>query len=532
MTPGARTVHRSCNLCEASCGLTIEVVDDVVTSIRGDEEDPFSRGYVCPKGIALQDLQSDPDRLRRPLLKRDDGTFEEIGWDDALDLVADRLCAIRDRDGGDAVALYLGNPITHGWAPITFIPLLIDALGTHQRYSAASVDQQPQHLLSYLLFGSPLLLPVPDVDRTDFLLVLGGNPLVSNGSIMTAPDMRGRLAALRKRGGRLVVVDPRRSETADVADEHVFVRPGTDVWLLAVIGAALAPTDAALGVSIIENPRIPLRLREVINVESGLNDGLVTPVVSFCIAIAAATLDGLKDRPFVSALVEVVIGVAVGFVIGEVSGRLLEMARRQGWAVPLLVPVAPVVVAVATYVFVVLIGGNGFVAAFVCGVGFGSATRRSAQASTAERADDVDLLGFSHGAAALLGYAVWFIFGESVLGSLTTTHLGTAVVYAVLSLTALRMLPVALSAVGLHLPWDTVLLVGWLGPRGLASIIFGILAADVIGGAAGELVLTVVATTVAMSVLAHGLSAGPLAAWYSGRHPVDEQPGSASADTG
>ena len=235
MTPGARTVHRSCNLCEASCGLTIEVVDDVVTSIRGDEQDPFSRGYVCPKGIALQDVQSDPDRLRHPLRKREDGSFEQIGWDEALDLVADRLCEIRDRDGGDAVALYLGNPITHGWAPITFIPLLIDALGTHQRYSAASVDQQPQHLLSYLLFGSPLLLPVPDVDRTDLLLVLGGNPLVSNGSIMTAPDMRGRLAALRKRGGRLVVVDPRRSETADVADEHVFVRPGTDVWLLAAM---------------------------------------------------------------------------------------------------------------------------------------------------------------------------------------------------------------------------------------------------------------------------------------------------------
>ena len=304
--------------------------------------------------------------------------------------------------------------------------------------------------------------------------------------------------------------------------------PGTDIWLLAVIGAALAPTDAALGVSIIENPRIPLRLRQVINVESGLNDGLVTPIVSFCIAIAAASVDGLKDRPFASALVEVVIGVAIGFFIGSVSGGLLQVARGRGWAVPLLVPVAPVVVAIATYVLVVLIGGNGFVAAFVCGVGFGAATRRSARTSAEERVDDVDLLEFSHGVAALLGYAVWFIFGESVLGSLTTAHLGMAVVYAALSLTVLRMLPVALSAVGLHLRWDTVLLVGWLGPRGLASIIFAILAADVIGGDAGELVLTVVATTVAMSVLAHGLSAGPLAAWYSGRHPVE--PESASAD--
>jgi anaerobic selenocysteine-containing dehydrogenase len=231
----SRTVHRSCNLCEASCGLTVEVDGPRVLSIRGDDLDPFSRGYVCPKGIALQDLQSDPDRLRRPVRRGADGTWHEMGWDEALDLVADRLTAIRDRDGGDAIALYLGNPITHGWAPVTFIPMLIDALGTRGRYSAASVDQQPQHLLAYLLFGSPLLFPVPDIDRTDHLLVIGGNPVVSNGSIMTAPDMKGRIAALRKRGGRVVVVDPRRTETADVADEHVPVVPGTDVWLLAAM---------------------------------------------------------------------------------------------------------------------------------------------------------------------------------------------------------------------------------------------------------------------------------------------------------
>jgi anaerobic selenocysteine-containing dehydrogenase len=235
MTGSSRTVHRSCNLCEASCGLTIEVDGPRVLSIRGDELDPFSRGYVCPKGIALQDLQTDPDRLRRPVRRAPDGSWQEIGWDEALDLVADRLTAIRDRDGGDAIALYLGNPITHGWAPVTFIPMLIDALGTRGRYSAASVDQQPQHLLAYLLFGSPLMFPVPDLDRTDHLLVIGGNPVVSNGSIMTAPDMKGRLAALRKRGGRVVVIDPRRTETADVADEHVPVVPGTDVWLLAAM---------------------------------------------------------------------------------------------------------------------------------------------------------------------------------------------------------------------------------------------------------------------------------------------------------
>jgi len=299
--------------------------------------------------------------------------------------------------------------------------------------------------------------------------------------------------------------------------------PGNDIWLMAVVGAALAPTDAALGVSIIENERIPLRLRQVVNVESGLNDGLVTPIVSFCIAIAAATADHVADRPFVSALSELVIGVAVGFAIGAVSGRVLLVAREKGWAVPLLVPVAPFVVAVVTYLLVVEIGGNGFVAAFVCGVGFGAATRRDARADVpvGEPDDDADLLEFNHRAAALLGYAVWFVFGESVLGSLTAAHLGTALVYAVLSLTVLRMGPVALAAIGLHARWDTVLLVGWLGPRGLASIIFAILAADTIGGEPGELVLTIVAATVALSVLAHGLSAGPLAGWYSKRHPVE-----------
>jgi len=220
---GTRTVHRGCNLCEASCGLTIEVAGDRVLSIRGDADDPLSRGYLCPKGVALQDLQTDPDRLRAPVRRRDD------------DLVADGLVRIRDQHGGDAITLYLGNPITHGWAPVTFIPMLMDALDVKMRYSAASVDQQPQHLLSYLLLGSPLLLPVPDIDRTDLLIVIGGNPLVSNGSIMTAPDMRRRIAELQARGGRLVVVDPRRTETADVADEHVPIRPGTDVFLLAAM---------------------------------------------------------------------------------------------------------------------------------------------------------------------------------------------------------------------------------------------------------------------------------------------------------
>ncbi len=235
--------YRSCNLCEASCGLQITVEDNHIVDIRGDADDPMSQGYLCPKGVALADLHSDPDRLRHPLRKRDDGGWEPISWDAALDLVAERLLDVRRRHGDDAIGMYLGNPITHGWAPVTLIPLLLKALGTRQRYSAASVDQQPEHLLSYLLFGSPLLLPVPDIDRTDHLLVIGANPVVSNGSIMTAPDIRRRLRSLRDRGGRLVVIDPRQTETAALADEHVFITPGTDVLLLAAMVHTLFAED-------------------------------------------------------------------------------------------------------------------------------------------------------------------------------------------------------------------------------------------------------------------------------------------------
>lgn len=239
--------YRACNLCEAACGLQITVEANRIVQIRGDEADPISRGYLCPKAVALQDLHVDPDRLRVPVHRaaRLPGTgspgtapqadWHQIDWESAIDEVAERLVQIRQQHGPDSIAFYLGNPITHGWGPIILVPMLLSALGTRQRYSAASVDQQPQHLMSLLLYGSPLLLPVPDVDRTDLLLVLGGNPLVSNGSIMTAPNIRRRLQQLRARGGRLIVVDPRRTATAEQADQHVHIRPGTDVYLLAAM---------------------------------------------------------------------------------------------------------------------------------------------------------------------------------------------------------------------------------------------------------------------------------------------------------
>jgi anaerobic selenocysteine-containing dehydrogenase len=230
-SPAPAIHYRTCNLCEAMCGLKLEVAEGRVTSIRGDEEDPFSRGHLCPKAVALKDLHEDPDRLRQPLRRTATG-WEPLSWEEALDEAARGLHEVQSRHGKDSVATYLGNPTVHNTGAILMGPRLLRTLRTKNRYSATSVDQLPHMLVAYWMLGHQLLAPIPDVDRTQYLLVLGANPLASNGSMMTAPGMRERLKALRQRGGRLVVVDPRRTETARVADEHLFIRPGTDALLL------------------------------------------------------------------------------------------------------------------------------------------------------------------------------------------------------------------------------------------------------------------------------------------------------------
>jgi len=222
---------RTCNLCEALCGLRIEVDGERIVSIRGDDEDPFSRGHICPKAPALAELHDDPDRLRTPMRRTAHG-WEELGWDEALDEAARRIHEVQERHGRDAMAVYVGNPNVHNLGALVFGPRFLRRLRTKNRYSATSVDQLPHMLASYLMLGHQLLLPVPDVDRTSLMVVLGANPLVSNGSLMTAPGMARRLRALRERGGRLVVIDPRRTETAARADQHLFIRPGTDALLL------------------------------------------------------------------------------------------------------------------------------------------------------------------------------------------------------------------------------------------------------------------------------------------------------------
>jgi anaerobic selenocysteine-containing dehydrogenase len=239
----SRIAFRTCPLCEAGCGLEIGLRgnngDERVTRIRGDRADVFSHGFICPKGSTLKQLHEDPDWLRRPMVKRD-GAFVEVSWDEAFAEVEARLLPIMEEHGRDAAAVYVGNPNAHSLAGLLYLRPLIRAMGTTNVYSASTVDQRPKEISAGLMFGGGLTVPVPDVDRTDFLLMLGANPYESNGSLATAPDWPGRLEALLERGGTLVVVDPRRSRTAQVASQHVAVRPGADPFLLMALVNVLA----------------------------------------------------------------------------------------------------------------------------------------------------------------------------------------------------------------------------------------------------------------------------------------------------
>ncbi len=225
------THYRICPLCEACCGLEVQVRDGRVSTIRGAEYDVLSAGYVCPKGLALKDLHEDPDRLRTPLIKRD-GRFVQASWAQAWDEIGRRLPLVRATHGSDAVGLVAGNPAAHKIGLMLYLPRLQKAMGSRNQYSATTLDQMPRHLVSGLLYGHWMSVPVPDISHCDWLLLLGTNPLASNGSMWTVPNFRGKLRAMQARGGRLVVIDPRRTETANVADEHVFIRPGADAFLL------------------------------------------------------------------------------------------------------------------------------------------------------------------------------------------------------------------------------------------------------------------------------------------------------------
>ena len=231
--------YRACHLCEALCGIEIRSRGDAIVAVRGDAADTFSRGHICPKAVALIDIHNDPDRLRGPVHRVGDG-WEPIGWDEAFDLVASRFAAIQREHGANSLGIYLGNPNAHHVGSILNAPALVRCLQTRNRFSATSVDQLPQHVASHAMYGHLFMFPIPDIDHTAYWLILGANPIASNGSIMSVPDVGKRLKAIRDRGGKVVVVDPCRTETADVATRHHFIRPGTDAaFLLALVNAVL-----------------------------------------------------------------------------------------------------------------------------------------------------------------------------------------------------------------------------------------------------------------------------------------------------
>ncbi|GAA1789124.1 molybdopterin dinucleotide binding domain-containing protein [Actinomadura chokoriensis] len=236
---GDRTAFRTCPLCEALCGLELTLDDaGTVTRVRGDAEDPFSKGFICPKGATLGSLDGDPDRLAEPLVKG-----EKAGWDEAFAAVREGLAGVIERHGRDAVAVYVGNPTAHSIAGPLYTAAIVKALGTRNLFTASTADQMPKHVSCGHMFGDPLAIPVPDLDRTRHLLMLGANPLESNGSLASAPDFPGRLKAVQARGGKVTVVDPRRTRTAALADEHLFIRPGTDAFFLMALVHTLFAED-------------------------------------------------------------------------------------------------------------------------------------------------------------------------------------------------------------------------------------------------------------------------------------------------
>ncbi len=288
-----REVFRTCTLCEAICGLKFEVEQDQVLSVAPDDHDVFSRGYVCPKGLSLVELHNDPDRVRTPLRRTAGGDFESITWQAAFELAGERLLDIRRRHGNDAVAVYFGNPVVHNEGALLLRAAVLKALGTRNSYSAGSQDTSPRFASSYYLYGNSLAVPVPDIDRTDYFLCLGANPRISNGSMLTAPNLRERFAGLRARGGRMVVIDPRRTETAREADEHISLLPGSDAALL------LAMVQTLVADGVVDRTRLEQAASGWSEIVSRLPRFTPETVAGFC-GVEAATIRRLA-REFAAA---------------------------------------------------------------------------------------------------------------------------------------------------------------------------------------------------------------------------------------
>jgi anaerobic selenocysteine-containing dehydrogenase len=242
-----QTHYRNCNICEAMCGLEIKHQGTDILSIKPDKKDPFSRGHICPKAVALQDFYADPDRLKTPIRRTDTG-WEEISWEEALEEIGTNIRRIQAGHGADALGIYMGNPNAHKLGNGLFLPKFLKSTGSRNRFSSASADQLPHHMASNYMLGSGGLIPIPDIDRTDYMMIIGGNPVVSNGSLMTAAAVPDRLKDIKKRDGKVVVIDPRFTETSRLATEHVFIRPEKDaLFMMAMIHTILSEDLADLG---------------------------------------------------------------------------------------------------------------------------------------------------------------------------------------------------------------------------------------------------------------------------------------------
>jgi len=320
MSHDSRTAPRICPLCEATCGLTLTIEGTTVTGARGDRDDIFSRGFICPKGASFGGLDGDPDRLRVPLVRGEDGELREATWGEAFDRIADRLPALTEAHGPQAVGVVLGNPNVHTMAGALYPPLLLAALRTRNVFTASTLDQMPKHVSSGLLFGDAHAIPVPDLDRTDHLLLIGANPLESNGSLCTAPDFPGRLKALRRRGGTLTVIDPRRTRTARLADRHVAIRPGADALLLAAMAHVLLQEKLA----------DPGPLAE--HLEGA--DELAVALADFTPDAVAAACD--VDAATITALARELAAAPTAAVYGRIGSCTVEHGTLASWLVDVL----------------------------------------------------------------------------------------------------------------------------------------------------------------------------------------------------
>ncbi|HWZ44695.1 MAG TPA: molybdopterin-dependent oxidoreductase [Candidatus Saccharimonadales bacterium] len=311
--------HRICPFCEASCGLELTLSGGQVKTIRGHADDVFSAGFICPKGVALKDLHEDPDRLRTPLIKRD-GRFVETTWDEAFAEIERRLPPLLAQHGRNSVAVTLGNPVAHRAGLSLYAMRFNRALRTRNIFSASTLDQIPKHLSSGLMFGEWMTIAVPDIERTDFLLILGANPMVSNGSLWTVPNFRDKAKALRARGGKLVVVDPRRTDTAKAADEHIFIRPGADVFFL------LGMTHTLFEEKLVKLGRLAEHVTGVESVEAAVA-GFSAEKMSARCGIPAATIRGLARR---------LAATPRALVYGRIGTCTQEYGSLSSWLVDVL----------------------------------------------------------------------------------------------------------------------------------------------------------------------------------------------------